>query len=207
MKERLSALVSRDGKRATQPSPLLIVGLGNPGTQYTYTRHNIGFLILDELCKDLHLSFSPKLSLQADIAETNIDGQKIILAKPTTFMNASGQAVQALAKKFRVEPSRIWVVYDDVAIEFGTLRIRDTGSAGGHNGIKSIINMLGTDAFTRIRCGVGAPPEHFPLDKWVLSRFSESEEDLSAFIGYISRYISQHISQETLDNVSISDTV
>lgn len=155
--------------------PRLIIGLGNPGEQYAITRHNVGFMAVDALANELDLRFSKKLFIKALVAEGNVDGQKVILAKPTTYMNHSGQAVKALMKKYRVDIADLIVVYDDVDIELGEVRQRDKGSAGGHNGMKSIIQHLGTQEFPRLRIGVGSAPERMPLDKWVLGKFIKNE--------------------------------
>jgi len=154
---------------------MLIVGLGNPGKQYEQTRHNAGFLVVDALADAHNLSWSKKLFINALVAEGNIDGTKIILAKPQTFMNRSGQAVGKLMKRFKLTPEKIVVVYDDVDIERGSVRFREDGSAGGHNGMKSIISTIGTQAFPRLRIGIGKPPEHVPLEEYVLGRMSQDE--------------------------------
>lgn len=154
--------------------PHLIVGLGNPGTQYEYTRHNAGFLAIDALAKELEIRVKKKLLLPAEIGETTIADGKVVLVKPTTFMNLSGKAVGALARKYRVTPDQVVVLSDDVDLPLGTIRIRKGGGAGGHNGLKSIIEAIGTDVI-RVRIGVGAPPPHMPLDAYVLQRFSNEE--------------------------------
>ena len=155
---------------------LLIVGLGNPGDAYRMTRHNVGFLAVDAIATNLELSFRGSSHDRADIAEGNIDRQKIVLAKPTTFMNLSGEAIAPLAKKFHIEPKDIIVLYDEAAIPFGTIRIRTNGGSGGHNGIKSLIEHLGSDAFGRVRIGIGEAPDGRPLEDWVLARFSKEEQ-------------------------------
>ena len=153
----------------------LIVGLGNPGKEYTTTRHNVGFLVLDELARKIDARFSPNKKLRGDVSELNLNGEKIILLKPSTFMNLSGEAVQKVVDKYKIELSDVWVVHDDVDLDFGVLRIRKDGSAGGHNGLKSIIKMLGSEEFVRIRIGVGATPERMALEDWVLSKFGKDE--------------------------------
>lgn len=154
----------------------LIIGLGNPGTEYELTRHNLGFLVLDALAQKLGVKFSKKNESQAEVAETNLASQKIILAKPQTFMNLSGESAASLAGRFKIEAKDIWVVHDDVALPFGVLRVRLDGSAGGHNGIKSLISSLSTENFPRWRVGVGATPEHMKLEDWVLARFGAEEQ-------------------------------
>ncbi|MBT4856974.1 aminoacyl-tRNA hydrolase [Candidatus Uhrbacteria bacterium] len=157
--------------------PALIVGIGNPGKKYENTRHNAGFMVVDALAQQLGWNWSKKFLINALVTEGNIDGQKVILAKPQAFMNLSGQATGKLAKKYKVDPSDIVVVYDDVDIDLGKLRWRDTGSAGGHNGMKSIISVLGTQDFGRLRVGIGAAAEHVPLEDHVLGKLSKKEKE------------------------------
>lgn len=172
----------------------LIVGLGNPGTQYEKTRHNVGFIVLDELKRQLDLRWSKKDDLNAYVAETNIDGQKVVLAKPITFMNRSGEAVQKLASKYKFTPCDTWVVYDDATLPFGILRVRLEGSAGGHNGIKSIIKQLNAEDFVRLRVGIGEPPEPVPMEDWVLGKFPKHEmEDLERYKEQIAEKILKSI--------------
>lgn len=155
----------------------LIVGLGNPGEKYTLTRHNAGFAVLNELAVRLDLNWKLDKKLQAEVAETNLNDEKLILLKPQTFMNLSGQAVAAAANKFKIETGDVWVVYDEAALPFGVLRTRLEGSAGGHNGLKSIIEHLGAD-FVRFRFGIGKAPEKMALEDWVLSKFNVDEKKL-----------------------------
>lgn len=157
--------------------PILIVGLGNPGEKYAATRHNIGFLVLDALAQSLGASWSENKKANALVCEMNRDGRKVVLAKPQTFMNNSGSAVASLAQQFDIDACDTWVVYDEAALPFGLLRIRLEGSAGGHNGIKSMISSLGAQDFVRFRIGVSEPPEHMALEDWVLSRFSKQEQE------------------------------
>jgi PTH1 family peptidyl-tRNA hydrolase len=150
-----------------------IVGLGNPGRRYLQTRHNIGFLTIDFLLEDY------KIPLQAGkgdyyYSELEIAGKRIIVVKPTTFMNRSGIAVRQVTKYFPVHNSEILVIYDDFNLPFGTLRFRKQGSDGGHNGIRSIINELGTDFFNRLRFGIGN--DFVDSVKFVLSKFSRQEK-------------------------------
>ncbi|MCH8049316.1 aminoacyl-tRNA hydrolase [Patescibacteria group bacterium] len=156
-------------------STFLIIGLGNPGKKYEHTRHNVGFRILDLLAQSLELVMKQNKKLAAEFAETNIEGQKVILAKPTTFMNRSGEAVTALMRRFDVAVSNTWIVYDDADLPFGLLRIRLKGSSGGHKGLQSIIDTLGAEDFMRLRVGIGEAPEQMALEDWVLSRFSKEE--------------------------------
>ncbi len=156
----------------------LILGLGNPGKKYESTRHNVGFMVLDAIAAELGASFSDKSDLHADVAELNLDGEKLILAKPTTFMNKSGDSLRALIKKYKVDLGDIWIVFDDAALGLGTLRVRQEGSAGGHNGVKSIIDAIGGQTFWRFKVGVNSPAENVPLEDWVLSKFAGDQVEL-----------------------------
>ena len=153
----------------------IIAGLGNPGRQYEYTRHNAGFLCLDVIssacrCKVDRLKFSALTEL------CELGGQCCVLMKPTTYMNKSGEAIAACARFYQIPPERILVIFDDVSLPAGSLRIRRSGSAGGHNGIKSIIACLGTQEFPRIKLGVDSPPHaDYDMADWVLSSMSEDD--------------------------------
>jgi PTH1 family peptidyl-tRNA hydrolase len=154
----------------------LIVGLGNPGREYESTRHNAGFRALDILAEKLGCKVD-KLKYQGLYTQANYKGTKLLLLKPQTFMNLSGRSVLQLSAFFRVPPKRIIVMFDDISLEPGRLRVRADGSAGGHNGIKSIIQELGSQEFPRIKIGVGAKPHpDYDLADWVLSHFSAQEE-------------------------------
>lgn len=154
----------------------LIVGLGNPGTEYQRTRHNCGFRALDMLAEQLGCKVD-RLKFQGLYTQVNYGGRKLFLLKPQTYMNLSGRSVLQLSAYFGIPPQRIIVMFDDVSLEPGRLRVRAEGSAGGHNGIKSIIQELGSQAFPRVKIGVGAKPNpDFDLADWVLSTFSASEE-------------------------------
>ncbi len=152
----------------------LIVGLGNPGDQYTATRHNAGFTAVDYIAARQGVSIQ-RLQFRALTAQTVLEGRPTLLMKPQTFMNLSGEAVREAAQFYKIPPERILVLFDDINFETGTLRIRKSGSAGGHNGIKSIIASLKSDAFPRIKLGIGAPPEGWDLMNWVLGRFSRDQ--------------------------------
>lgn len=158
--------------------PILIVGLGNPGKQYENTRHNVGFKVLGAIASELGAKFSEKKELHSQIAEVNLDGEKLVLAKPITFMNKSGDAVRAVLDKYKIEKDNFWVVYDDASMALGTLRVRSDGSAGGHNGIKSIIEILDSQTFWRFKVGVDMAPENIPLEDWVLSKFDKKQIEL-----------------------------
>ena len=159
----------------------LIVGLGNPGKEYERTRHNAGFRAIDLLANNLNCKID-RLKFQGLYCQTNYQGQKLFLLKPQTYMNLSGRSVLQLSAYFNIPPQRIIVLFDDISLPPGRLRIRGDGSAGGHNGIKSIISELGSQGFPRVKIGVGAKPhEQQDLADWVLSGFAASEEkDLSS---------------------------
>lgn len=159
----------------------LIVGLGNPGKEYERTRHNAGFRAIDLLANNLNCKID-RLKFQGLYCQTNYQGQKLFLLKPQTYMNLSGRSVLQLSAYFNIPPQRIIVLFDDISLPPGRLRIRGDGSAGGHNGIKSIISELGSQGFPRVKIGVGAKPhEQQDLADWVLSGFTASEEkDLSS---------------------------
>lgn len=154
----------------------LIVGLGNPGREYEKTRHNCGFRALDGLAQQLGCKVD-KLKFQGLYTQTTYGGKKLFLLKPQTYMNLSGRAVLQLSAYFHIPPQRIIVLFDDISLAPGRLRVRADGSAGGHNGIKSIIQELGSQDFPRVKIGVGAKPNpDFDLADWVLSTFSANEE-------------------------------
>ena len=154
----------------------LIVGLGNPGREYEKTRHNAGFRALDILASKLGCKVD-KAKFQGLYGQVSFKGRKLLLLKPQTFMNLSGRSVLQISAFFHVQPQNIIVLFDDISLEPGRLRLRKEGSAGGHNGIKSIIAELGSQDFPRVKIGVGAKPHpDFDLADWVLSAFSAQEE-------------------------------
>ena len=153
----------------------LIVGLGNPGDKYFETKHNVGFMLVDQMAKSLNLTFSHDKIFQADIASTFLNGEKVYFVKPTTFMNESGKAVHALLTYYGLDIEDLLVIYDDLDMEVGKIRLRAKGSAGGHNGIKSIISHLGTNVFPRIKVGVGEKPSGYDLADYVLGHFSKDD--------------------------------
>ncbi len=154
----------------------LIVGLGNPGRDYRETRHNVGFMVVDELAKRHQLTFSMAPSQVADtFVAKKYGSQPLLVAKPLTFMNRSGGAVSALARYYDIAPADLLVVVDEAALPFGKLRVRARGSAGGHNGLKSIIEQFGTQEFPRLRLGVGRGDTRRDLADHVLSTFEPSE--------------------------------
>lgn len=158
------------------PVEWLVVGLGNPGREYERTRHNTGFRVVDALAESLGVRLT-RLRFRALIATATVAGKKVLLMKPQTFMNASGLSVQPAAAYYKIPPERILVIFDDVSLPSGRIRIRAEGSAGGHNGLKSIISSLGSQAFPRIKVGVGEKPHpDYDLRDWVLSKPSALEE-------------------------------
>lgn len=157
----------------------LVVGLGNFGKEFENTNHNMGFMVLDSVFKELSLSCTKK-QCESVIAETNINGEKIIFAKPTTFMNASGIAVKSLVSKFGVDMRKdLLIISDDIDLSPGKVRVKVHGSAGTHNGLRSIVSHVQTTEFPRLRIGVGKPHEHEDLADFVLSRFRDKENILA----------------------------
>lgn len=155
----------------------IIVGLGNPTAKYEGTRHNVGFEVIDAIAEKYNIDVDTKKHF-AYIGKGVIEGQKVILAKPQTYMNLSGESVRSLVDFYKVDPeTEILVAYDDVSLDVGQLRIRKKGSAGGHNGIKSIIAHLGTNVFARIKVGVGEKPARCDLADYVLGHFTKAEQE------------------------------
>ncbi len=159
----------------------IVVGLGNPGQKYDLTRHNIGFMTIDYLSDELNISVT-KIKHNALLGEGRMGNKKIVLVKPQTFMNLSGKSVMALLNFYKIPIENLIVIYDDIDIEHKELRLREKGSAGTHNGMKSIINSLGEQGFPRVRMGIGRDPV-IPLHSYVLNKFSKSElKDMGNFI-------------------------
>lgn len=153
----------------------LIVGLGNPGKEYEDTRHNIGFKVVDNIAKEYNIDVN-RQKFKGTYGEGFINGEKVMLLKPTTYMNLSGESVREVVDFYNLENHKILIIYDDISLDVGKLRIREKGSAGGHNGIKSIIAHLGSDVFPRIKVGVGQPD--LDLVKHVLGRFAKEEKTI-----------------------------
>lgn len=153
----------------------IIIGLGNPGKKYENTRHNAGFDAIDKLAYENGIKID-KLKHKALIGEGRIGSEKVVLVKPQTYMNLSGESVISVSQFYKVEPENIIVLYDDIDLDVGKLRIRKKGSAGSHNGMKSIIKCLGTQDFPRVRIGVSKPPEGWDLADFVLSRVSKEQQ-------------------------------
>lgn len=174
-------------KRVTPPTPQettpltttnikLIVGLGNPGPKYAETRHNAGFLVVDELASRLGADFKSRFSLRKKVAE-EAKTPDLLLIKPLTFMNLSGRAVQAYASKQGLKPEQILLIHDDLDLPLGRLRFKADGGAGGQKGVKDTINRMGPN-FLRLKVGIGRPPERWTVENWVLSKFREEERNL-----------------------------
>ncbi len=156
----------------------IIVGLGNPGTKYEATRHNTGFMVVDELARGLGVELK-KLRFKSLTTQVSIDGKKCLLMKPTTYMNLSGQAVSEAMSYYKIPPQSVLVIYDDISLDVGRMRIRQKGSAGGHNGIKNIILETNSDEFLRIKVGCGQKPHpDFDLAEWVTSNFTKQEGEI-----------------------------
>lgn len=187
----------------TSSNNYLIIGLGNPGREYKFTRHNIGFLTVDELSNRLSIKIT-HVKNKAVIGSGLYNQSKITLAKPQTFMNLSGQSVVSLIKYYKLPVEHTLIIHDDLDLSFGTLRMRPSGSAGGQKGILSVIQMLGSDQIPRLRMGIGRPPGRMDPVKYVLQRFSTHEEDIlndvidracQACISFIEHGIEQTMSR------------
>lgn len=154
----------------------LIVGLGNPGRKYAGTRHNIGFEVLAELARR-NSAPSPRVAFEAELAETNIGGERVLLVAPQTFMNLSGRTVRKALDFYKLQLSELLVISDDLNLPVGRLRLRKSGSAGGQKGLKNIIEHVGTEEFARLRIGIDRPPERIDATAYVLQRFAAAERD------------------------------
>ena len=185
-----------DRFRSPQGVTWLVVFLGNPGAKYNGTRHNAGFMAADAMAKELNVAIN-KLRFKALTATVTIGGEKVLLMKPQTYMNLSGEAVGQAAKFYKISPEHVIVVSDEVAMPIGKLRIRKSGSAGGHNGLKNIIRHLGTQDFPRIRMGVGAAPHpDYDMADWVLSTFKNKDaEDMQALAERVSKAVQCYITE------------
>ena len=177
----------------------VVIGLGNPGKKYEKTRHNIGFIAIDNLRKKLNVN-DEKEKFQALVSEKNIDGEKVIFLKPQTFMNLSGNSVIEIVNFYKLDPKKdIIVIYDDMDLSFGDIRIREKGSSGGHNGIKSIISHIGEE-FIRIKCGIGAKEKD--AVEHVLGEFNQTEQkDLDEILEKINNCVIEMLSVQNLDRI------
>ena len=163
---------------------LAIVGLGNPGEKYEHTRHNAGFDVLSILAARLDTPIK-KLKFQGVIGETFLGGEKLVLIKPQTFMNLSGFTVSDAMAFYKLEPKQMLLIVDDIDLPFGQVRIRPKGGAGTHNGLRHIVQCTGTEAFPRVRVGMGMPPAQWDLADWVLGKFQTEEERKIAYDAYL----------------------
>ena len=155
----------------------LIVGLGNPGREYVGTRHNLGFSVLDAIAAKYQEKFVVNKKFNAEICEFFIAGEKVILAKPQTFMNKSGESIRELVAYYNISNDRVWVIYDDIDLEIGSVRIRKNGGSAGHKGIQSVIDCIGTDNFVRFRLGIKSEHcDYLSTEEVVLQRFCKEEE-------------------------------
>jgi PTH1 family peptidyl-tRNA hydrolase len=167
----------RHKKKEASAETYLIVGLGNPGREYENSRHNIGFMVINRLA-DRYGIKTRKYQSRAMTGSGNVSGKRIILAKPQTYMNNSGAAVRELSRYYKIESSRLFIIHDDVDLDLGILRLRASGSSGGHRGMDSIIRELGTTSFPRMRIGIGRPPGRMDTAHYVLEGFLPSELEL-----------------------------
>ena len=177
----------------------VVIGLGNPGKKYEKTRHNIGFIAIDNLRKKLNVN-DEKEKFQALVSEKNIDGEKVIFLKPQTFMNLSGNSVIEIVNFYKLDPKKdIIVIYDDMDLSFGDIRIREKGSSGGHNGIKSIISHIGEE-FIRIKCGIGAKEKD--AVEHVLGEFNQTEQkDLDEILEIVDNCVIEILTVQNLDRI------
>ena len=167
--------ISSESSAPSGPITHIVVGLGNPGAEYLHTRHNAGFLAIDYICNKYNARVN-KSAHKGLVGEATIAGKRVLLVKPQTFMNLSGECVRAALDFYKIKPENLIIIYDDISLDVGRLRVRRDGSAGGHNGIKSIIEHTGTQIFPRIKVGVGQKPHpDYDLASWVLSEFKNDE--------------------------------
>jgi len=184
-------------KEDQAPITHLIVGLGNPGAEYAYTRHNAGFLAIDHICLK-HGGECQRAKFKALVGEWRINGVRALLMKPQTFMNRSGEAIIEAVNFYKIPPENVIVISDDITLDIGKIRIRRSGSAGGHNGLKSVIEYLGTDKFPRIKLGAGQKPSEFPMVDWVLARIpKESEQAFSKVLEHVPSALALMLKGET----------
>ncbi len=167
--------------KRNEQETFLIVGLGNPGAEYRLTRHNFGFMVLDALAEHWSLQLK-KIKFNAVYVEDRFKGNKVVLAKPLTFMNESGRSVAPLMRYFKVPADHMLVIHDDLDLPLGTLRIRPSGSSGGQRGIESITKLLGTQEFPRMRLGISRPPGQMDPKDYVLKNFLPNEEELKKIV-------------------------
>jgi PTH1 family peptidyl-tRNA hydrolase len=184
----------------------LIVGLGNPGAKYAQTRHNLGFLVLDHIAEHFDQKFTNEPKFTSHLLKLDVQGETLILTKPQTMMNLSGQAVRQLAQFYKVTTSDIWVIQDDIDLDFGKLRIRQGGSSGGHNGLKSIIEYIGEE-FVRFKIGVANPQlrHHIDPEDFVLQRFTPDEsQQIGVIIGQTAKQVARHLMDAQIEDHTLN---
>lgn len=160
------------GDKNTGEDWFVIVGLGNPGKDYAETKHNVGFVVIDRLAEKYHIQMT-KFKHKAFVGDGRIEGERVLLVKPQTFMNLSGESVREIVNFYKIPQDRFVVIFDDTSLDAGLVRIREKGSHGGHNGIRNIINQMGTDMFWRIKVGIGEKPNGWDLADYVLAKFDK----------------------------------
>ncbi len=181
----------------------MIVGLGNPGSKYEKTKHNIGFMAVDKIVNNLDVTFTEDKNFKAQIGSTFINHEKVYFVKPTTFMNNSGIAVKALLTYYNISVEDLIVIYDDLDMEVGKLRLRSKGSAGGHNGIKSIIAHIGTQEFNRIKVGIGRPLKGMTVINHVMGQFNTEDNivislTLDRVVNAVNFYLQENDFEKTM---------
>ncbi|MGD8458191.1 MAG: aminoacyl-tRNA hydrolase [Anaerolineales bacterium] len=174
--ENLNLLVKKDNRKT-----YLIAGLGNPGREYKNNRHNVGFMIIDEVSKKLGIEFT-RMQSNAMVTKSDFNGEKILLAKPYSYMNTSGQPIRSLVRFYKIPLDNLLIIYDDVDLPFGTIRLRPEGSSSGQKGMNSIIQHLNSEEFNRLRIGIGRPPGKMRTPDYVLQDFKRSELEELPFI-------------------------
>jgi len=182
----------------------LVVGLGNPGEKYRFTKHNVGWMVLDSLSERLGVKFSES-KFKGEISEVRIDNEKVLLLKPTTYMNLSGESVFQVCRFFKIKPEEILVVLDDLDLPVGKIRLRLKGGSGGHKGLESIRRYLGTSDFPRLRVGIGRPEQREQVVDYVLSPFKEDDlEKVQASIERAVDCIERILSKREIDEKTLS---
>jgi PTH1 family peptidyl-tRNA hydrolase len=166
-----------DANQALPSAPFLLLGLGNPGREYRQNRHNIGFMALDRLAERLNISFN-RVESKSLVCKGDYEGRRVLLAKPQTFMNLSGTAAGALLRYYKIPLEQFMVIYDDVDLDFGVIRLRPDGGSAGQKGMQSILERIGTQTFPRLRLGIGRPPGRMEAADYVLQDFSRQEAEL-----------------------------
>ena len=180
----------------------MIVGLGNPGSKYENTRHNIGFMVVDKIVNEIDINFTEDKNFKALIGSTFLNGEKIYFVKPITFMNNSGLAVKALLTYYNIPIEDLLVIYDDLDMEVGKIRFRQKGSAGGHNGIKSIIAHIGSQEFNRLKIGIGRPAPGMTVINHVLGKFKDDEAILiSNALDKVDKAVTFYLQESDLKKV------